>query len=1104
MKLTRLHIENFGKLSNFNYDFSDGINTVCEENSFGKTTLGSFIKVMFFGFDKETSRKGDRERSKYKPWQGGTYGGTIDFDVNGKHYEMTRVFKDRAADDEFVLRDLDTLLESRDYTKDGIGKEIFAVDGGSFERTMFISQNDYDYGDKNDIDAKIGNLVDNTDDMNNYDAAIARIEASANLISGKRGGKGKLDQLKIELSDLQNDVKRKNTVVSSIHNLSGVLEGLTSRIETKSNEIKRLSDSIDELSELQQMAKDKVEYKELLDSFSHFNTIDSKERTFFNNVIPNEMELNQNLLEADKLTEYRTKIRENKLTEDEEIKLISLQRKYENSSITDIDFDSVEALIKKCSEDKTRINELDLTNEEKELYKAEERIFSIGFKKATNDEMIQQWDSERQALNQDVNSLRLTVTEVERIKELDGVYGNNPPKKDYYDEIKRRWTVDRQKLITDLGIHKLSQYDEQEYRRLSEMFSEKRISSEEIDANLNKVFEINNCEQNLKNIRQKETEAKDRLSKISILNPLFDDGLVLAIIGLIAAFIAPNMEMNGDLIIDTYPNIRTVGYILMGIGAVMAIVSFFVITNRKKKQEQLTINSLAEELSLAEKQKYRLIGEINSWLSEYGKQYDENVIITINNLHQEYRNYQRLISQLDANAQNTSIINNSLKKIDNEVEKSLAEYGYPFEEQNVSYYLNKITKEYDELVDLVAKKNDLEQKQKASLDRIKAIENNCQSYLAKYEINSSSSSYSASLYDLQRRYNAFVQLSEKASNKELEIRKNEHSQLVTKLEGFFKTYLGEAIKEDDYYSRFSELKNDSKDIALLQDKNAKYKDALISFNSVKDSLSKYIRGFSFTVSSDIKAQLNEMQDHYHSYSENLEPFVKSKDRKEAFEKSHPYYNELKVFDQEVDEESIKELNSRRNALATEIDGLRKEWDNTNGQLEELNNAFNDICDKEGQITTSRELKAELESRLSVLRKAGNLLKKAKDSLNARYTAPLNNSLSKYFDILAKGSDLNITMNVNKELIIKSNGIETTENNLSEGYKDIVDICYRFALIDAMYKNEQPIVILDDPFINLDQEKIANGMKLLNEVAKDKQILYLTCHESRTSSLTVKH
>jgi uncharacterized protein YhaN len=59
------------------------------------------------------------------------------------------------------------------------------------------------------------------------------------------------------------------------------------------------------------------------------------------------------------------------------------------------------------------------------------------------------------------------------------------------------------------------------------------------------------------------------------------------------------------------------------------------------------------------------------------------------------------------------------------------------------------------------------------------------------------------------------------------------------------------------------------------------------------------------------------------------------------------------------------------------------------------------------------------------------------------------------------------------------------------------ICTRFALVKAMFKGEQPFLILDDPFVNLDKNKIKNALAFLNELSKEHQLLYFTCHESRT-------
>ena len=48
MKLISLYIDNFGKLSDYSFDFSKTLNSLYEENGWGKTTLTVFIKSMLY------------------------------------------------------------------------------------------------------------------------------------------------------------------------------------------------------------------------------------------------------------------------------------------------------------------------------------------------------------------------------------------------------------------------------------------------------------------------------------------------------------------------------------------------------------------------------------------------------------------------------------------------------------------------------------------------------------------------------------------------------------------------------------------------------------------------------------------------------------------------------------------------------------------------------------------------------------------------------------------------------------------------------------------------------------------------------------------------
>ena len=57
MKLLSCHIENFGKISNFDYIFQDGLNLINQPNGWGKTTFACFLKAMFFGMEKKGKQK---------------------------------------------------------------------------------------------------------------------------------------------------------------------------------------------------------------------------------------------------------------------------------------------------------------------------------------------------------------------------------------------------------------------------------------------------------------------------------------------------------------------------------------------------------------------------------------------------------------------------------------------------------------------------------------------------------------------------------------------------------------------------------------------------------------------------------------------------------------------------------------------------------------------------------------------------------------------------------------------------------------------------------------------------------------------------------------
>ena len=186
MKLISCHIENFGKLSNLSLEFNEGINVINEANAWGKSTLAAFLKAMFYGLDaKKETGAFEKERVLYRPWQGGSFGGEVDFEVDGKRYRVSRTFGATEKTDQFYLYDLSTNLESTDYSEK-LGEELFDLDSASFKRSIYIAQNDCVSDVSDGINAKLGNLAENTDDINNFDNASRRLKDMLNQLTPDR------------------------------------------------------------------------------------------------------------------------------------------------------------------------------------------------------------------------------------------------------------------------------------------------------------------------------------------------------------------------------------------------------------------------------------------------------------------------------------------------------------------------------------------------------------------------------------------------------------------------------------------------------------------------------------------------------------------------------------------------------------------------------------------------------------------------------------------------------------------------------------------------------------------------------------------------------
>lgn len=315
MRLIRCHIENFGKLHDYTIDFTEGANIICEENGWGKSTFAAFIRAMFYGLEGERKRSiEENERKRYTPWQGGIFGGQLTFEVGGKQYTVTRTFNEQ---DEFELRDAKTNLISNDYSRK-LGEEIFKVNRESFMRTVFIEQADCQTSVTDDINAKIGNLTEQTNDLNSFDAANSRLKDILNQLTPSRKT-GSISQRKNAITELERKVAAQRGIPDS---LQAMQEKRQEELQTY-NQLKAETEHVQKeqirVSKLQAVLAKKEQWEALKQRVQNI-------RGQFQKDVPTMESLENAQMNCNAMEKASERIASYEITESEKEQLASLQK----------------------------------------------------------------------------------------------------------------------------------------------------------------------------------------------------------------------------------------------------------------------------------------------------------------------------------------------------------------------------------------------------------------------------------------------------------------------------------------------------------------------------------------------------------------------------------------------------------------------------------------------------------------------------------------------------------------------------------------------------------------------------------------------------------
>lgn len=806
MKLIACHINNFGKLSNLNINFNDGVNIINEPNGWGKSTLAAFLKAMLYGFDtKKEPGAFEKERKLYKPWQGGTYGGELDFETDGVAYRVVRTFGMTEKQDDFHLYRLKTMVECDDFST-MLGEELFDLDRNSFKRTIYIAQADCMFAPSDGINAKLGNLAENTNDINNFETASADIKDMMNKLSPNRIT-GSIKKRVNTITAIEQDLKKYQAADEAAAQLS-------EKINEKNAQKKELMNIRAEYGKALQVASAESRKQALRANYEQIcHTVEEKEKLYresmeqFHGNVPSEADLRDKMRQAN-------------------------------------DLDSLRAVE----------HNLDFSQEDEQY-----------------------------------------------IDELSTVFKEGVPSDDGLDEM--------QKKVANIAAVK-NEYGRMELK-LSQMQSLARMSDDD---------------------EEMEKPEKTRL---------VPGGIVVMIVGLVAAAAATIFSLN-----EKYNVMEIMLLVLGGIGALMALggVVMLVAGIRKNNKLQRAYIRKAAEREENKKQKEAPIKELTEQLEE---------------------------------------IQSGIATMESEVSQFYDRFG--MEAQPDQYQ--------EKLFELRSKAHD---------------------------------------------YNRFTeQISKKAQTRA------DRQKLESEITDYLKEYGCDPT--EDYTQSLSRLKSSLAECGFAR--------------------------------------------------ENLDS---ARTKKEQFEAENDMEN---ILSSDECPYSLDELNDMISKVETSLEEIRSSLTQYARQMDDLQEQLDMRDEKEQEYRNCQQIQAEEKHKYEILKLTSEYLLKAKEQFTARYMAPIANGFQKYFGILTENTDRNWQVDANISLKVKEQGQLRDVRTMSAGYQDLIGICMRFALVDAMYPDEKPFLILDDPFVNLDDEKLARGKQMLIALEREYQVIYFTCHGSREYSET---
>ena len=223
----------YGILNNEQIDFKQGLNIISKDNEWGKTTIISLIKVMFYGLNTAKRDKKEYLSEKSKYTNDGSFSGEMIINYDDQDIIISRSKSGRSTKFDAYYKEsgIKTHFSSSD-----LGKMLFSINEDAFCNSALIEFDNRLISNSKELESLIISMTTTGDINSNYEKAVKNLKALKSNLEKSSGTKKKSEEM---LEYINLSIKKLEVIEHELDNLYCEKENIDYILSDKKEEYEK-------------------------------------------------------------------------------------------------------------------------------------------------------------------------------------------------------------------------------------------------------------------------------------------------------------------------------------------------------------------------------------------------------------------------------------------------------------------------------------------------------------------------------------------------------------------------------------------------------------------------------------------------------------------------------------------------------------------------------------------------------------------------------------------------------------------------------------------------------------------------------------------------